>query len=484
MVTDKKAPLVEVMASLGMGGESWKAWQCLAKVQDAMPLNRDEQEMFEACTGRSRPPSEPPGETLVIKGRRCGGSRYGSARAIRAAAFVRYDGRLALGERAVVALAASDREQARVLLEYATSPFSENGLHDLVQRPSKWQRLKDLVNRETRWGIDLVTRVSIEVRTAHLGTIRGRTYAEVIGDEIAFWSREDGSNPASEVLNAARPGLITLNGQLHMSTTPFGPTGPAWDLHQKYWGKDDGAVLVWKAASRTMNPLIPERVVLDALERDEAVAKAEWLGEFRQDVEGFVNRSQIAAVVIPGRTELPPRLGEGGDYLGFVDAADGAGKDSFALGISHIERYEDGGGHVIVLDCVQEVKPPFNPRLAVQTFSGTLRRYAIGTVFGDRVAKSWVADTFEGEAIDFRVCPLSKSELYLHFLPLITSRTVELLDHARLLEQLHGLQRRAGSSGHEAIDHRGSGHDDVVNSAAGACVLAHREASRPALMII
>ncbi len=148
-MTDEKSPLIEVMRMLGMGGESWKAWHTVAKVQDGLPLNRDEQELFEQCTGRSRPPSEPPGETLLIKGRRCGGSRYASASAIRAAAFTRYDGRLAPGERAIVALAASDREQARVLLEYATSPFSGNGLHGLVQRPSNWQRLKDLVNRET-----------------------------------------------------------------------------------------------------------------------------------------------------------------------------------------------------------------------------------------------------------------------------------------------------------------------------------------------
>ena len=229
-MTDEKASLISVMMTLGMTGDSWAAWRTVAKVQDGQPLTRDEHALFEQCTGRSRPPSEPPGEILVIKGRRCGGSRYAASCAVRAAAFTRYDGRLAPGERAVVGLAASDREQARVLLSYAISPFQENGLHDLVQARSKWQMLKNLVSRETRWGIDLTTGATIEVRTANLGTIRGRSYALVVGDEVAFWRREDGSNPASEVLVGARPGLVTLNGQLLMLTTPFAPVGPPWAM--------------------------------------------------------------------------------------------------------------------------------------------------------------------------------------------------------------------------------------------------------------
>lgn len=482
-MADARAPLVEVMRHLGMDGDSWAAWRTLAKAQDGQPLDRDEQELFEQCTGRSRPPSEPPAETLVLKGRRCGGTRYAAARAIRAAAFTRYDGRLAPGERAVVGLAGSDREQARVMLGYTLGPFEENGLHGLVQPRSRWQMLRDLVTRQTRWGLDLTTGATVEVRTAHYGTIRGRTFAEVDADEIAFWRRDDGSNPASEVLAAIRPGLVTLDAQLLMLTTPFAPAGPPWELFQRYWGKDDDRVLVWRAPSRVMNPLIPQRVVDDALERDEAAARAEWLAEFRSDLESFVRRDQIAHVVIPGRQELAPRLDEEGDYLGFLDAADGAGRDSFTLAIAHVEAEPGGAEVTVVLDCVREAKPPFDPRAVVHEFGAVLRSYAIDAVSGDRWAQSWVAGALMSEGIVYRICALTKSELYRDFLPLITSRSVELLDHPKLVAQLHGLERRAGASGHEAIDHRGSGHDDLVNAAAGACVLAHREASRPALMI-
>jgi hypothetical protein len=55
--------------------------------------------------------------------------------AVHASGFRAYD--LAPGERAVVAVAASDREQARLVLGYSTAPFKEQDtLRPLVNRPS------------------------------------------------------------------------------------------------------------------------------------------------------------------------------------------------------------------------------------------------------------------------------------------------------------------------------------------------------------
>ena len=43
----------------------------------------------------------------------------------------------------------------------------------------------------------------------------------------------------------------------------------------------------------------------------------------------------------------------------------------------------------------------------------------------------------------------------------------------RLAAQLCSLERRTGrGSGRDVVDHPPGGHDDVINSAAGACVLA------------
>ena len=477
---------LEVLTLLGLTGASWGPWHTVAKVLDGTPLTSGERAIYEQCTGRSRRPSEPPAELVVIKGRRCGGTRVGGALVVHAAGFTDYADRLAPGERAVIGVAASDRAQAKVALGYAVAPFTEDaGLRPLVRPRSVWDTLRGLVTRQTRWGVDLTTGVSVEVHTAHFGKVRGRTFALLLADEVSFWQREDGSNPASEVLAAVRPGLVTLGGRLLVITTPYAKHGPVWDAFEAYYGREDAPVLVWKAASRVMNPTIPERVVLDALERDEASARAEWLGEFRSDVESFISREAIARVVMPGRTELPPRCHEpdAGEYLAFVDPAGGAGQDSMTLAIAHVEQEQDEAGALgrvlVVVDVIRETKPPFDPSTVVRDFAALVRAYGATVVHGDRYGGEWVAGAFTARGVAYAPCARSKSDLYRDFLPLVTTASVELLDHPRLVQQLHGLERHAGAAGRDHVDHARAGHDDVINSVAGAAVLISAAAAWP-----
>lgn len=473
--------LLATMETCGLTGESWAAWRVVAKVLDAAPLTAEEMPLFEACTGRTRPLTEPPSECYAICGRRSGKTRFAGACAVRAASR-RYA--LAPGERAVVALAASDREQARVALEYAAAPFREaDALRGLVQRRSSWQALRALVARETRWGLDLTTSVTLEVRTSHFGKIRGRTFALAVADEAAFWQAEDGSNPASEVIGAIRPGLATLRGQLLCITTPFAKSGYVWDTFARYWGQDDARVVVWKAPSLVMNPLLDEAMIADALARDESAARAEWLAEFREDVSAFITREAIARVVVKGRSgDLPPRIAEGGDYLVFADMASGAGQDSATLAICHAEQDDEGGPVVVVVDAIREHRPPFDPGVVVAVFAELVRSYGLAAVHGDRFGYGFVTESFRARGVDYIPCERSKSELYRDLLPLLMAGHVELPDDPRLVEQLHNLERRAGAAGRDAIDH-GRGHDDRINAVAGAVVLTYAEASRPRLEI-
>ena len=67
----------------------------------------------------------------------------------------------------------------------------------------------------------------------------------------------------------------------------------------------------------------------------------------------------------------------------------------------------------------------------------------------------------------------AKSIIYRNFLPLLNSGRVRLLDNARLISQLVGLERRAARSGRYTIDHRPGGRYDVINAAAGVLCLAN-----------
>jgi len=74
--------------------------------------------------------------------------------------------------------------------------------------------------------------------------------------------------------------------------------------------------------------------------------------------------------------------------------------------------------------------------------------------------------------------PQDSSDLYSEFLPLANSGLVELLDHDRTIKQLLALERRTSGAGQDSIDHPKHGHDDVINAAAGALLLAHEARSK------
>jgi hypothetical protein len=123
----------------------------------------------------------------------------------------------------------------------------------------------------------------------------------------------------------------------------------------------------------------------EALERDPAMNRAEYLAEFRTDVEGFVTREAVEAVIDFGVRERPPM--QGVRYLGFVDPSGGS-SDSFTLAITH---GSEGTG---ILDCLREVRAPFNPSVVVEEFAAVLKSYRIASVRGDHYAKEWPIESF------------------------------------------------------------------------------------------
>jgi hypothetical protein len=223
-------------------------------------------------------------------------------------------------------------------------------------------------------------------------------------------------------------------------------------------------VLVWQADTRSMNPAVDPQLIADAYAADDAAAAAEYGAEFRRDIESFVSREAIDAVVVAGCHELPPVAGR--SYVAFVDPSGGS-QDSMTLAVAH--RAIVG---TIVLDCVRERRPPFSPADVVDEFAALLRAYRVSTVTGDRYGGEWPRDAFRAVGIEYRPAEQSKSEYYGALLPLVNAGRVELLDLPRLITQLATLERRTARGGRDSIDHAPGGHDDVINAAAGALVTA------------
>jgi hypothetical protein len=439
---------------------TWDAWFVFLAALFGLPMDAEQQALFQAHTGRTQPPAQPYRESWLVVGRRGGKSFIMALVAVYIACFHEFRQYLQPGERATVAVIAADRRQARVILRYV------RGL--LTNIPM----LKRMVERETAEGFDLNNATTIEVSSASFRATRGYTFAAILADEIAFWRTDEASvNTDAEVLTALRPGLATIpTSMLICASSPYARSGELWQAYRKHFGQDD-APLVWHAPTRAMNPSVPQEFIDAELEKDPSRARAEYMEEFRTDIENFITQEAVQAVVIPGRYECAANKSP--VYTAFVDPSGGSGSDSFTLAIAHREN-ETG-----VLDAVREWRPPYSPETVVEEACAILKQFNISHVTGDRWGGDWVQDRFRAKGgIAYRVSERTKSQLYLELLPLVNSGRIELLDNQRLVAQLCQLERRAArGTGREFIDHPPGAHDDLVNAATGALVIAAEGAS-------
>ena len=429
-------------------GDSWNAWLGFLSTLFGLSMDEATKGVYTQHTGRSDAPTAQFREGWLVVGRRGGKSLVAALVAVFIACFRDHSKYLKPGEVGIVMVLAADRKQARVIMR------SVVGFLEGVPM------LTDLVENKTKESIELSNKVVIEVHTSSFRTVRGYTLLAVIADEIAFWRSDDSANPDKEVLAALRPGLATIPGSMLLClSSPYARHGALWEAYNRHFGKDS-PVLVWQADSKSMNPTLPDSVIAQAYEEDAAAASAEYGAQFRRDVESFISREAVEAVVVEGRLELPPLPDI--EYTAFVDPSGGA-NDSMTLAIGHQE------GDLSILDLVRERKPPFSPESVVQEFVADLKRYSISTVYGDRYAGMWPRERFSVHGIQYETAEKNRSALYLEMLALINSHRCELLDHPCLISQLCSLERRTGR-GKDSVDHGPGGHDDVVNAAAGVLV--------------
>src|SRR5262249_12356836 len=162
--------------------------------------------------------------------------------------------------------------------------------------------LRYLIVSEGSDFLELSNGVTISVATASFRSLRGRTIAAVLADELAFWmDGTESANPAEEILTALRPAMLTMPGSLLMvASSPYAKRGPLYDAHRKYWAVP-GRRLIWRATTTEMHPSIvddPDAVMQMAEERadDPAKAAAEYDAVFREDVANFFDRDKLESL--------------------------------------------------------------------------------------------------------------------------------------------------------------------------------------------
>src|ERR1019366_7572672 len=140
--------------------DSWASWRVVLKALFALPMDEAESELFRACAGRSRGFDAPLTEALLLVGRRGGKSRILALIAAALATFRDYRPYLSAGERAVIMVLASDRDQSQVIFQYVRAL--------LTQTPMT----ATLIARETADEIELTNSVTIGVYTSSYRAVR------------------------------------------------------------------------------------------------------------------------------------------------------------------------------------------------------------------------------------------------------------------------------------------------------------------------
>jgi hypothetical protein len=80
-----------------------------------------------------------------------------------------------------------------------------------------------------------------------------------------------------------------------------------WETYRRHFGPNgDPMILVAQGATRDFNPDLPQSIIDRAMERDPAAASAEYMAQFRTDVEGFITREAVDTYVKSGVRESRP----------------------------------------------------------------------------------------------------------------------------------------------------------------------------------
>lgn len=374
----------------------------------------------------------------------------------------------------------NDEDQAGDNLEIGSKIIRANPiLHDACRL------LKDGIVRKDGRGFLRILPAK-DIAGAH-----GKTFVFVGFDEIHEY--RDWSLLEAMQLDPTRPDAmmwITSYASLHHR-----PGTPLYDLFQRgKAGSDPRMLFTWYAADFTTDPAYADATPEDRANPSRGSWQdADYLEQQRRRLPtvrfrrlhlnlpgypdgGALDATKLDAAVAQGVRVRPPEPGI--HYRAFADLSHGSSDDA-ALAIGHL----DGSRRVIDGVWTQLGRPPFDPKKVIPRFAAILRVYRISTVmadtFGTKAPGLTFAADWQAAGITYRPSPLTKPQLYEHLEVALNSGEVVLPDDPVTLEQLAGLQVRAGR-----IEKRSGERDDKANSIAGVVWCLGAGAGRPLSQIM
>jgi len=473
-MSKEKLSLIEAISSeSGLGKyfkdkATWESWLVFFKaLTGSQELEPGELALLHQCTGLDNIPEEEIKEAYMICGRRSGKSTICALLAVFYAVWGEWEKYVSKGEQPKIFIIACNKDQAGIVMRFVKAilhltPF-----------------LTSMIKKSLTESVELKNGIEIVVKPASWRSTRGFTVGLLILEELAYWRfEEESATRDKEIYTAIKPAMTTIKNSLIIGiSTPFARQGLLWNKFEKHHAKP-GPVLIWTAATWIMNKTVSEYEIRqeNLEELGPAEFGAEFEAKFREDIEGYLPLEIIDRAIVDGRMFNPPDA-DVNEYFAFCDPSEGVhkGGDSMTFAVAHPEIDEDNEKRICVLDYLMEARPPFDNKAVIQEIQMICKQYNVYQITQDRHAIGWIAADLEPHEIQVEASDKTKSDIYEYFAVLMNKDEVELLDNKRLKSQLVGLQRILKSGGLVKIDHYRGGHDDCINSAAGALVLCSGE---------
>jgi len=435
------------------------AQQACLKTIYGLPLDSEEQKIYELATGRSGYVATEYNEATLIVGRRGGKTSKIAAPIACYEAF--RDHQLSRGERGFVVLIAPRTHQAQIAFRYIRANLEGSPLL------SRW------IKKIRRNEIDLTNNITIGCYPCSYVAVRGISIVAAICDEVGFWWHEESAaNPDEEVLAALRPAMSTFpNAKLIKISTPFRKEGVLW---REYQQRAELNYPVWQLSTFEMNPQVKEERLIAERQRSEEQYQREYHARFTDDIAGWITPEVLEACVVRERTELP-RVGDV-TYAAAVDPA--FKRNDFALAVLH--RHTD---EPLVVDRVARwagtKKAPLGYEWVCSEIARIIKEYGINEVVGDQYCAPVIQQYLQKLGIYYKSYTFgarTRADLFGNLKHLLVQRGIELLDEPVLLHQLRTLEEHSTASGNVDIRPGYNQKDDVaVTVALAAAELSQHE---------
>ncbi|HEY4012778.1 MAG TPA: hypothetical protein VGM06_05550 [Polyangiaceae bacterium] len=339
-----------------------------------------------------------------------------------------------------------------------------------VSREEADQRLKTIAKILTAIGVPFAvegqtilltgTNIGFRVQACTVSSVSGWTTILIIADEVAKWlNREDGSNPASEVLSALRPTAATQPlARILLLSSPVGMA----DAHAvAFEGGTGPHQMVAAAASWIANPSISEEDTR-RLEPDPRVHAREY-GAVPQ--AGALSAFDVMQIDRAMRTVIPADWTVC-ERIVLVDPTAGS-SDTYAFAVAGWRKQRGGDQALLEIRDVGGVaeadKHGVTSDKMVRDVSALARRHDADAIHSDQFEKFSLASAFANRGATFvphTWSAANKERCVEHVRGWLRDGMLALPKHDRLRHELLAFEERIAPSGALTFRGRQGGHDD------------------------